>query len=544
VNEVGIVVTGENRASPAFQQTQDDAQRARRSIENVSAATDELDTAGSKATSSLGALSSGFELIGNNRAAEGLMTASLATDFFSGVGEAATLVTDNFRRGLNGAKEALGNFMTSLRASDGAARRWTIGLGAAAAAVAALAVASHVLSEAQEDLRPQTEALAKSLGAYSQGAKAGGEAVRIFGEDLEFFSSKQAAIAADADNSRRSVARFGQSLIESVIPGIEGTDTSLAKTNERFRALDSALTTLVQQGRLQEAQDLFNQVSAAMAENGVSVDELKTKLPEFNGAWETTGRSLDKTTDKVETQTVALQDLHDELKRQSDPIFNLIDSQKDLAEAQEAYNETLEKHGRNSPEARQALRDLTEAAINMSGAAAGVQGAFDGKLTPAMYGALEAAGLTAGEINAVERQFREAKAAGDRFAGNYRANVTVKYEVINGHFFQHGVPSFNFPQPRRHGGIQGAQSGGVRSGMTLVGEEGPELVDLPPGAQVHTTPDTQRMMGGWGGGMPTFVIEVQPGPGADASFMEWVVKNLRFSVRTEGQGSAQNFFAG
>lgn len=46
-----------------------------------------------------------------------------------------------------------------------------------------------------------------------------------------------------------------------------------------------------------------------------------------------------------------------------------------------------------------------------------------------------------------------------------------------------------------HGGIVGtAANGGLRSGMTLVGEHGPELVQLPPGSHVHSNPDSQRLV--------------------------------------------------
>lgn len=56
-----------------------------------------------------------------------------------------------------------------------------------------------------------------------------------------------------------------------------------------------------------------------------------------------------------------------------------------------------------------------------------------------------------------------------------------------------------------HGGIRGlsaAATGGVRSNMTMVGEQGPELVNLAPGSRVRSNPDTRRLMsqGGGGGG--------------------------------------------
>lgn len=53
---------------------------------------DNLDSKASSATSSLGALSSGFELVGAEKYAQGLQSAALATDFLSGVGEGLNLV--------------------------------------------------------------------------------------------------------------------------------------------------------------------------------------------------------------------------------------------------------------------------------------------------------------------------------------------------------------------------------------------------------------------------------------------------------------------
>lgn len=44
-----------------------------------------------------------------------------------------------------------------------------------------------------------------------------------------------------------------------------------------------------------------------------------------------------------------------------------------------------------------------------------------------------------------------------------------------------------------HGGVIGAATGGVRSNMTLVGEQGPEFVDLPAGSRVRSNPDTRRL---------------------------------------------------
>lgn len=63
-----------------------------------------------------------------------------------------------------------------------------------------------------------------------------------------------------------------------------------------------------------------------------------------------------------------------------------------------------------------------------------------------------------------------------------------------------------------HGGVVGrsvgrAATGGIRSNMTLVGEHGPELVNLPPGSGVRSNPDTRRMMGQGGVGTPTLILQ-------------------------------------
>ena len=73
------------------------------------------------------------------------------------------------------------------------------------------------------------------------------------------------------------------------------------------------------------------------------------------------------------------------------------------------------------------------------------------------------------------------------------------------------------------GGVKGAQSGGVRGNMTLVGEAGPELVQLPTGSRVRTNPDTRRLMNGQGGGSGVAVLDVRSsGRPEDDFLVEWI----------------------
>lgn len=82
-----------------------------------------------------------------------------------------------------------------------------------------------------------------------------------------------------------------------------------------------------------------------------------------------------------------------------------------------------------------------------------------------------------------------------------------------------------------HGGITGAQGGGPRSGLIMVGEHGRELLETAPGSTVHSNPDTERMLAqaaGAGGsaGVQSLVIEWVGGAAGD-EFLAWLRKNIR-----------------
>jgi TP901 family phage tail tape measure protein len=86
------------------------------------------------------------------------------------------------------------------------------------------------------------------------------------------------------------------------------------------------------------------------------------------------------------------------------------------------------------------------------------------------------------------------------------------------------------PWAKATGGIVGrAAGGGPRSNTTLVGENGPELVDLAPGSTVHSAPDSERMLSG--GGTPRVVLEIKS---SGSSMDDWLLQQLRKSIRVKG----------
>lgn len=98
------------------------------------------------------------------------------------------------------------------------------------------------------------------------------------------------------------------------------------------------------------------------------------------------------------------------------------------------------------------------------------------------------------------------------------------------------------------GGIVGAvgqaASGGIRNGLTLVGENGPELADLAPGTRVHSNGDSKRMLGGQGGG-GTMVLKLEKSGNAvlDELF-RWLLEHLQSEARTQYRNDANLMFGG
>jgi hypothetical protein len=83
---------------------------------------------------------------------------------------------------------------------------------------------------------------------------------------------------------------------------------------------------------------------------------------------------------------------------------------------------------------------------------------------------------------------------------------------------------------RASGGIVGAASGGIRSNSILVGEHGPEIVNLPTGSMVKSNPDTRRMMSESGGGSQTILVQFDFRGAANDD----LVKMIRNAIRVRG----------
>jgi hypothetical protein len=243
----------------------------------------------------------------------------------------------------------------------------------------------------------------------------------------------------------------------------------------------------------------------------------------------------EETTGAINDQISALRALEQEMRKQTDPLFEVFELQTKVRKAQETYNESLEKHGPQAAKTRKALLDMGKASFELTSAltSAASEG-FDGKLTPAMRNALRNAGNTAKQIDALEKELIAAWRAANKWSGTYTQTYRVVREE-NRNYSGNSVTG-----GKATGGIQGAATGGARTGLTMVGEAGPELVNLPPGTQVHSNPDTRRMMaqGTADSAAKKMQISLSFDPSRAPEAIRGIMEGIRAEVR-DGGGSVQ-----
>ena len=181
--------------------------------------------------------------------------------------------------------------------------------------------------------------------------------------------------------------------------------------------------------------------------------------------------------------------------------------------------------------------DLAESLSGVDASAVGMNGSIDisteeGRRLQSQFERLSQAGIdlevafNEGEISAAELRSGQAllRAEFDRVTGSSKltrdqvealrkkylelpsdVTTTVKADIRNANEFSDYLRQLN-STPRtitttvrtvRRGGtgsVTRRASGGPAEGLTLVGEEGPELLDLPPGSHVYSNPDSKRII--------------------------------------------------
>lgn len=149
-----------------------------------------------------------------------------------------------------------------------------------------------------------------------------------------------------------------------------------------------------------------------------------------------------------------------------------------------------------------------------------------------------------GKLKTAQNAFKSFKDYANRQLHAIDKNVNINVKVAFGnawaaiHDLTSRLRALNYIG-RAAGGVVGhAAEGGGRSGLTLVGEQGPELVDLPAGSQVHTTGDSRRMLAGSSGG-DAYVGRLLADRTTERGLVDVLMSMLRVEIYRVAGGNVQ-----
>lgn len=237
------------------------------------------------------------------------------------------------------------------------ASKWA---GRATLAFAAFQLAGTAVSLMQKDLNPQIDAMAKGLGEWGKSGQLAGESARVLGTDMEDLAVGLKFLA-DTDNARRQWTVRLQSGLEALIPGLDGTNTSLTRTKERVEAMDASLAQLASGGKADEAAAAFNRLAEAAAKDGVSIEELKALFPQYAAALEVAGKASDGTATKVAGVGGAANDAADGVQELKDAFDALFGQEMSYDKAVLAYKQGIADVKAELRDGTRTLNDNTQA---------------------------------------------------------------------------------------------------------------------------------------------------------------------------------------
>lgn len=393
-----------------------------------------------------------------------------------------------------------------------------------AAALAAMQIAGMAFgTNASKGVNQTTDALNK----FNASGDTSSDVLKHLDYDLGTLGSGGMAKAGNA------VAGFTEQ-----ISGLGSVfDESLEHARERIGSIDQALAAMVQSGHAEEARQIFDKLNEAAKKNGISTQDLIAGLPEYGEAlagvnkqqegaantaqqlgtsWDALGNSLSN----VKTPLDAVNAIFDNLLGHDEAVLDLADAQRKLGDTLKENGTSFRKNAEAADENHRAILAVIKDAeavyvanINSGMAASDAAAAYD-QTTAALEKQLKAAHYTQAEIDALIGKYRGVPAevnteiamhgvteALDNLADILRKiygiptsrDIYIKTHFIGGQGQSRGGEY-------RTGGIKGAATGGPQGGDTLVGEEGPELVDLPTGSMVYPHANTMQMLAGGGRG--------------------------------------------
>lgn len=303
------------------------------------------------------------------------------------------------------------------------------------------------------------------------------------------------ALKQSSDNAQ-GFAGF-MSTSASWVAGIFGTKTALGEVNDQIRNLDQALA----QMPADQAAKLFAQIRIEALQQGVSIEALNRMFPEYTSAVKAANIATDGAATSTAAATVNSQAWQEQLIKAANAALALSGNEIGLEAAIDNASESVKKNGatldihtEKGRANRQALNEIASAGMSVVSSLIEQKASTDEVVTASnhardafikvaekMGASKEEAEKLADKLGLVKRKANDLDGTNIKITAGVVMNKAadeVQYFVTG-----HGTVKFT-----------AAATGGRRSGWTLVGEKGPELVDLGDDAMVYTADQTSDML--------------------------------------------------
>jgi polyhydroxyalkanoate synthesis regulator phasin len=493
---------------------------------------------------------------------KGLNDSSLSTEqrlftLGAGIGDLGSAGYNLLVPAMSKAKEVISAVGDSSSSAHGKVVNFAKGAGIAAAALAVLAIGGRVANEIWgDDKVANIQNMTLALGNFAKTGQNGGESARILGGN---FSNLKTSMDQLDDPSWWKAIKQG---VES-FTGTGGLSDAVTLAKSRVGDLDQSLAALAQTSP-EQARAAFQKLTQDMGLSAQKTEELRQQLPQYKNAMDQADQSTRSMADGTRVNTQELSNYLTQLQAATDPVFGLMNALGQVTQAQTGYNDAVKQHGINSNEAKDASVALAEAVAGAEAAALNGQLSYS-DFSAALDHWTQSGAITAQQARDIRGRVDEARGAAQAYTGNYDARLFMENHASNviaqvkrdldavpdstykkfymqyinqiiGNAPAASPPGFGFIGHNAHGGPIGhAATGGGRTGLTWVGEQGPELVQLPTGSMVSPTGASSAQGAGGGsggGGVARVSIDLS---GVDTRILDW----LRDRIRIDGGGDVQ-----
>lgn len=371
-----------------------------------------------------------------------------------------------------------------------------------------------VLGSMANDLAEVGKGVSTMFDLIAQGSKGGQEGLRA----ILYLITGIFVITGSAILGLEKLTEWGVAATDRFGKFLEGVKTGVPAMDSFFETTGRGFQRLAQQ--LNGANDVntyvrnLQDMGQAATLSGHDLNQLADQLGVVNDQLsDVASKWTQKLFDKLMGLDEATLHWHESLTKLNDTI-----GQNGLAI--DRHTHLLSQNTKAGEENRAAILEAVQA--NMAQYQAMINGgisaqdaaqAYD-QNTEALKRQLHAAGYTSAQIEdligkyeRVPDQVNTALAvSGLTDALNNLGQLIAYVNHVDGRQFGFGINvTYSYTNPgrsnaldRAHGGIVGAATGGIRDGLTMVGEQGRELVRLPAGSQVYPHGTTENMLAGPG----------------------------------------------